>query len=260
VLSSYVRKYAGIRGEYSAGQTKVTLAVNDTDYDFSDIVRRSGVTVDQSNRNRNLLRATGQVQYAFTPSMAAYVQVSYTDTGYDTDLLPGISNRDSDGYAVIGGFNFDLSGLLRGTFGVGYTRRDFRSGLYNDVDGLSLEGKLEYFPSELTTVTLAARRVIEDSNLGSTNAFFDNRASLRVDHELRRNILLSLGGEIARQDYVDSAAKVDIYRITGNSVFMSSNWLSFNFSMAYTGRTTNSTITGLGFNELRGQLGVTLKR
>lgn len=260
VLSNYVRKYAGLRGEYSAGQTKLTLAVNDTNYQFSDIVRPSGAVVDQSSRDRNILRGTAQLQYAFTPSVAAYAQLGYTDTTYDTDLLVGVSNRDSDGYSAIVGFNFDLSSLMRGTIGAGYTRRDFRSSLYQNVDGFSLEGKLEYFPSELTTVTLAARRIIEDSNIGSTNAFFDNRASLRVDHELRRNLILSLGGEIARQDYVDSSATVDVYRLTGNSLLLSSNWLSFNLGVSYTGRSTNSATTGLGFNEFRGQLGVTLKR
>lgn len=260
VLSSYVRKYAGLRGEYSAGQTKVTLAVNDTNYQFSDIVRPSGIVVDQSNRDRNILRGTAQLQYAFTPSVAAYAQVGYADTSYDTDLLAGVRNRDSDGYSAIVGFNFDLSGLMRGTLGAGYTRRDFRSSLYPNVDGFSFEGKLEYFPSELTTFTLAARRIIEDSNIGSTNAFFDNRASLRVDHELRRNIILSLGGEVARQDYVGSPAKVDVYRITGNSTLLSSNWLSFNLGFSYTGRSTNTTTAGLGFDELRGQIGVTLKR
>ncbi|HEX7857273.1 MAG TPA: outer membrane beta-barrel protein [Sphingobium sp.] len=259
-LSNYLRKYAGLRGEYSAGQTKLTLAVNDTNYQFSEIQQLSGTSIDQSNRDRNILLGTAQVQYAFTPSVAAYAQLGYADTNYDTELSPGVRNRDSDGYSVIGGFNFDFSGLMRGTIGMGYTRRDFRSPNFNNVSGFSFEGKLEYFPSELTTVTLAARRVIEDSSLGSTNAFFDNRASLRVDHELLQNLILSLGGEFERQNYVDSPITIDTYRVTGSSLIFANNWLSFNANISYTGRSTNGSLPGLGFDEFRGLLGVTFKR
>ncbi|HEX7820399.1 MAG TPA: outer membrane beta-barrel protein [Sphingobium sp.] len=260
VLSSYVRKYAGLRGEYSGGQTKLSLAVNNTNFQFDDIVRQSGAVFDQGNRDRNIFRVSGQAQYAFTPSVAAYAQLGYAHTVYDEDLQLGVPNRDSDGYTATAGFNFDLSGLLRGTIGLGYSRRNFRADLFRDIDGFSAEGKLEYFPSDLTTITLAARRVIEDSNLGSTSGFFDNRASLRVDHELRRNVIVNLLGEVARQDYVDSAAAVDVYRISGGGVLMSSNWLSFNLNVAYTGRNSNNPLVGQDFNEFRGQIGIVLKR
>lgn len=261
VLSSYVRKYASLRTEYSSGQSKLTLGIDDTNYQFSKIQFADGRLTDQSDRDRNILRTTGQAQYAFTPSVAAYVQLSYANTVYDRTLLTGQPNRDSNGYRAIGGFNFDLSGFMRGTIGVGYVRREFNSSIYRNVGGFSAEGKLEYFPSELTTVTLAARRVIEDSTLTNNSGYFDTRANLRVDHELLRNLLLHLSGEYAHQSYIDADAKADIYRITGGGTFLSSNWLSFNLDLGYTGRSTSgSAVLGQGFDEFRGQIGVTLKR
>lgn len=261
VLSSYERKYASLRTEYTAGQTKLTAAIDDTNYQFDNVEFRDGTFRDQSDRDRNIVRATGQAQFAFTPSVAVYGQFGYARTIYDRDLLTGQPSRNSNGYRMIAGFNFDLSGLLRGTLGAGYVKRDFLSSFYRNIGGFSAEAKIEYFPSELTTFTLMARRVIEDSTLSNNSGFFDTRASLRVDHELLRNLLLHLTGEYAHQDYVDTDAQGDTYRFSGGAVFLSSNWLSFNLDMSYTGRSTSgSSLIGQGFNEFRSQIGVTLKR
>lgn len=260
VLSNYLRKYAGLRGEYLSGRGKVTVAVDDTNYAFNDIRFQSGAVIDQSDRDRNIFRTTAQYQYAFTPSIATYVRMGYARTVYDRALLSGDSNRDSKGYQMLAGFNFDLAGFMRGTIGAGYTRRNFDSPLYRDVDGLSFEGKLEYFPSELTTVTLALRRVIEDSNIASTTAFFDNRIRLSVDHELRRNIILSPFGEYARQSYIGTSSRFNAYRFGTNARFLASNWLRFNLNLAYTGRSDGGALIDQKFNELRGQVGITLMR
>lgn len=261
VLSSYLRKYASLRTEYEAGQTKLTLALDDSNYDFANVQFSNGSTTNQSDRDRNLLRLTGQAQYAFTPSIAAYVQMGYTRTSYDNALLlNGQPNRDSDGYRVIGGVNFDLSGFIRGSIGVGYVQRNFDT-FYRKIDGFSAEGKLEYFPSELTTVTLAVRRVIEDSSISANSGYFDTRTSLAVDHELLRNLLLRVAGEYSHQDYIDLDSKADIYRIIAGAQYLSKNWLSFNFNLGYTGRSSGgSAVLGQGFNEFRGLAGVTFKR
>ncbi len=261
ILSHYLRKYAGLRAEYSSGQSKLTLAADDTNYAFSDIRLPSGTRIDQSDRDRNLARITGQAQYAFTPSVSAYVQAGYIRTAYDRGLLNGDPNRDSDGYRFLGGFNLDMAGFLRGTIGLGYTRRSYdSSALYRTTEGFAAEGKLEYFPSELTTFTLEARRVLEDSNIASTSAFFDNRATLRVDHSLLRNLLVNAYGEYARQDYTGSSASFDVYRLGSGATFFSSNWLRFNASAAYTGRRGNNTFAGADLDEIRGQVGVTFMR
>lgn len=259
-LSNYLRKYAGFRTEYSSGQTKLTLAVDDANYAFNTIKLQTGQRINQRDRDRNVFRVITQGQYAFTPSVSAYVQGEWTRTVYDTPLLTGNANRDSNGYRIIGGFNFDLAGIMRGTLGAGYIRRDFDTDtLYRSSSGLALEGKLEYFPSELTTVALGMRRVIDDSNIASTSAFFDNRVRLSIDHELRRNILLGAYAEYAVQNYIRSPSKVDVYRVGTTSNYLVNNWLRFNFDLGYTKR-SSSNITGQRFDEFRGQVGVTLMR
>lgn len=260
VLSNFLRKYVGTRAEYTSGQAKFTVAADNTDYQFSTVTLPSNVRVSQADRNRSIMRFTGQAQYAFTPSVSVYAQGGYIKTDYDRPLLTGAPNRDSDGYRAIAGFNFDLAGLMRGTIGAGYGRRDFKSPIYRDVGGLSAEAKLEYFPSELTTFTISAKRVIEDSNLATIAAFYDNRARVQVDHELLRNLILSAYGEVARQDYIRSTSRADVYRFGFNANYLSSNWLSWGLRVFYTGRNVKGADLGQDFGEFTGALSVTFKR
>lgn len=260
VLSQYERDFLSLRGQYGVGQGRLILAADRSHFSFDPIKLPSGTVIDQENRDRTLHRVTGQAEYAVTPSVSFYGQVNYTDTNYDTNFLPGIANRDSDSYRAIAGTNFDLSGLVRGTLGVGYAKRNFNSPLYKDVDGLSVEAKVEYFPTELTTLGVNARRVIEDSNIGNINAYFDNRFSLRVDHELLRNLVLNAIGEYAQQDFIGSARKTTFYRGSGGARYFINRLLGLQLQMSYIKRDTTGEDLGQTFDEFRGQLTLVVQR
>lgn len=264
VLSSYHQYFGSLRGEYEQGQAKLTLAVDDTKLDFGAIdlpATVTGLFVDQDGRDRNITRVVGQAQYAFTPSVATYAQLTYSNIDYDRQLAGGIDNRDSTGFQLIGGFNFDLSGLLRGTLGLGYTRRTFDSPLYPTVGGFSAQAKVEWFPTELTTVTVEAGRVLTDASISSVSAYFDNRVSLRVDHEILVNLLGYALGQYSRQDYSGVDFAVSNYRLGVGANYLVSPGLSLNTDVLYTGRSTDqSTFLGQNFHAFQISLGAVLKR
>lgn len=262
-LSSYQRRMLAARGTYVTGRTRVTLAYDFSSFDFSDITFASGTRRSQADRDRDIHRITGQVEYALSPSLSVFGQVAHADTNYERRLFNGLANRDSDGQRALIGVNFDLSAFIRGSIGAGYTWRNYDSPLYADVDGLSAEARVEYFPTQLTTVTFAARRLLDDSNISNTGAFFDNQVSLRVDHELLNNLLLNLGVVAARQDYVDSPFESDIYRIFGGARYLVSRSVQLQGTVGYAKRSDNGGLAALtngDVNELSGQIGVTFQR
>ncbi len=258
-LSRYTRGFVSVRGQYQAGQGRALISLDRTSFDFSAIELANGSERSQDDRDRKINRATGQLEYAFTPSVSVYGQLQYSRVDYDRRLFNGNANRDSDGFRAVAGFNFDLAGLTRGTIGLGYTRRDYDSPLYNNVSGLSVEARIQYFRSELTTFTLGLRRVIEDSNLANSPAYFDNRVTFVVDHELLRNLLLNGTAEFSRQDYIGSTLRSDVYRFATGARYLASRTWGIEASLSYTGR-ANDGINAAGFDEVRGQLGVTLRR
>lgn len=259
VLSSYFRSFLAARGQYQRGQGRLTLAVDRGSYDFSPIPLAGGTFRDQSDRNRKIVRGSGQVEYAFTPSFSVYTQFQYTDTAYDRPLLGGGPNRDSTSIRAIAGVSLDLAGLMRGSVGVGYTRRNYRSLIYPDAGGFSAEGKLEYFPTELTTVTLGLSRVLQDSAIGSSSAYFDNRIGLRVDHELLNNLLLNANADFGQQEYIGIAGHTNQYRVGGGAHYLISHFVALDGSLSYAHQDTTNTAIGRSYGETRGQVGVTLQ-
>jgi len=259
-FSRYRRDYYSLRGEYRSGQLRSFLKADETVFRFSDMNLSDGTFIDQGDRDRNVKRVVGQVEYAFTPSVSAYGQGTYDWTNYDRALLlSGDDNRDSEAYRMIAGFNFDLAGMMRGTLGAGYIRRNFDSVLYRTVSGLSVEGRVEFFPSELTTVTVQAQRLLEDSNINQTTAFFSNTLSTRVDHELLRNLILNARGELEYQDYLNSDRHNWLYRASTGARYLVDNRFSVALNAQYASRTTQAGYSS-GFSDFRGQLSLIIQK
>jgi hypothetical protein len=260
VLSRYTNLYGRLRGQYEAGQARATLAIDHTIFDFSPVELASGVVRSQAERDRRITRVTAQGEYAFSPSMSAFAQVNYGNTTYKRPLAGGQPNRDSAGWRISAGVNLDLSQLLRGSVGVGYTWRNYDAPIYEDIDGFSVETKLEYFPTQLTTFTLNLRRTLLDSNLGSSQTFFDNRASLRVDHALLRNLILTAEGQYGVQDYFGSDVKAKIFSVFGGVDYALSRSISLNAFLRFRNRERSTLGLDTQYREFQGAIGLILRR
>jgi hypothetical protein len=258
VLSSYRRSYLAGRAQYRAGRSRAILALDRTGFTFEDI-DTGGRIINQSDRDRIVSRATGEYQYALSPSLSAYGQFTYGTIDYSRALLNGTANRDSEGVRAIGGVNFDLAGLVRGKIGVGYIDRDFHSPLYHDAHGFSAESLIEYFPSPLTTLGLVLSRTLQDTSVSTTGAYFENRVTARVDHELLNNLIVSGAGEFRRQTYVDSPVHTNYYRALASTRYLVSRFFNLNGSISYLYRGSYALGSGQ-FSEVRAQIGVTARR
>ncbi len=257
VLSSYNRSFFSLRGEYREGQSRAIIALDRTSFSFNDIVQANG-RINQRDRDRIVSRATGEYQFAISPSISLYTQGTYSRIAYSIPLFTGVANRSSHGFRVVGGLNFDLAGLMRGKFGLGYVNRNYDSPLYRDASGLSVEADVEFFPSPLTTIGIGLGRTVEDTSIANTSSFFENRVQLRINHELLQNLLLNGAVEYRRQTYQNSPDRNNFYQATAGATYLSSRSITLNGSLNYLRRTTSGFSNG--FNEFRGQLGITFRR
>lgn len=256
-LSRYRRNFAALRGQYELGRLRAFAVIDHEDFTFADVRFPDGSQLSQRDRDRSIERVTGQVEYARTPSASFYGQASYGRIRYDALLDGAVPNIDSDGWRVALGSNFDFEERARGSIGLGYTRRNFRSELYDTVSGISVEGRLEMYPTRLTTVTLEAQRVLQDSALQGTSAFWDNRVSARADHELLQNLLLNVRGEVARLTYIGTTQRAKIYSVSAGARYLISRRMGLlgQAGVNSVDRTRSSGNTS-NYNEFRLQSGV----
>ena len=258
--SAYQTSNARLLAKYEFSRSRIMLAGNFNRLSYMDVELFSGATLSQKPRDRDVSSAALHYEYALTPDTSVFGEATYTDTKYDTLLASGAANRDSREWKGVAGLNFDLNAPFRGSIAIGYADRKFNSPLYKQVKGLSVAGRLEYFPTKLTTVTLNLRREVEDANLSGSSGYFANAATLRIDHELLRNLILSLGTEYESDDYFGLPGTLRIFRVQGGGKYMLGNSIGLTADVRYSKR--DSSVPGIlgGIAERRAMIGVILQR
>jgi len=138
------------------------------------------------------------VAYEVSPGRAATLTLRAEELDGEGSFARRI---DSFTWDALVGFVYDFDGIYQASVGVGYARREFRDASRRSLEGVGIDARLVYLPSQLTTVTLAVRRGVDDSVRSGGEGFLRTIGSLRIDHELQRNIIL--GGTVSyeRREY-----------------------------------------------------------
>lgn len=164
----------------------------------------------QDDQDRQVSLATVRADYALTPDTAVFVEITGNDRNYrlsssplvdGTPVYPAFVNRDAKGIGGLVGANFEVAALVRGEIGFGYQRQNYKDDAFHDYSGLGARAKVEWFPTQLTTVTLTGSRAVEDAALAGASSYLATSLAARVDHELLRNLVLSANGSFDDDDY-----------------------------------------------------------
>lgn len=206
----FTRTGFSVEANYQNDRVRWNNSVGITDENYKDGRQvNTGFNIDQDYRDRKTTNARTRLAYAVSPNLAVFGQGTASKSEYDqTQVLGGLPrSRDSQGYTVSGGVDFELNSLFRGDVAVGYLNEKKDDAFFADVSGLSLDGRVQWFPTRLTTVAVnAGRRVVDVGAFDSPSAL-ETIAGVRVDHELRRNIILSGFANAGTYDYEETDRK-----------------------------------------------------
>jgi hypothetical protein len=245
---------SGAPVEYDLNQGSVSLTkefnrlrlvgrLEDRDYNYDDVRNVAGTgVVDQDFRDRNEFTYGGKAEYAVSPDTALYVSATGNKKDYDSKAVA--TNRTSDGYVLGVGANFDVSELVRGDLQVGYMKQSYDNPAFKNISGFSAAGRVEWFPTQLTTVGLNGSRSIEESTATGSQGYISNNIGASIDHELLRNVLLSAAVSHGKDNYkgVDRDDKRDNFSATATyllnrrvGLFLTYNYLKQDSSGAAKG-------------------------
>ncbi|QTC91466.1 outer membrane beta-barrel protein [Brevundimonas goettingensis] len=185
----------------TSGRVKMSGRADIRDFDYEDGYTSAGVVVDQDDRDRTNTSFTGRVDVALSPATALFVQATANDRDYDLPSTLTTAARDSSGYEILAGANFELGAVARGEIAAGYIEQNFDESVYKDLSGLGARASLEWFPTQLTTVTFTGARTIEDSAIIGSGGYVSTNLAVQVDHELQRNVILSGQVTYGNDDY-----------------------------------------------------------
>jgi len=196
----YDRNIAEVGFTRALGRVKFSTDGRYTEYDF-DNTKRSGVTIDNSTRNRDEKRGSVRVGYEFTPGYEAFVSGAADRKDYD---VSGVSDRSSAGYDVRVGTAVNVSGKVRGDVYVGHMARDYERGFKN-IDAVNYGGEVLWNATGLTSLRAALKREIFETTGGGVSGYLRTGGKVSAEHALRRNVILEAYGGYDEDDFEGTA-------------------------------------------------------
>lgn len=224
--------------------------------DYSNVAALGGGTIDESVRNVNVYSPSLRVSYEFAPRYQAFARVSGNFRDYDNSTGGSATApvRDSSGYRVNVGTTIDLTGITYAEVYAGYLAQNYRSSALGSISGADFGARVVWNVTELTSVSLNGQRTVEDENtialssLGlSANSpgYLRSTASLAVDHELLRNVLLHGEVDFENDDYQGIDRSDDRFDIGAGVRYLFTRNLYLGASYTYTNRdSSGSAATG----------------
>lgn len=191
---------ANIGATKDLNRLRLSTRVDYAKFNYEDTRSLVG-TIDQDYRDRTQTSLMGRADYAVSPDTALFLEVVGNKRDYRLDKPVVALTRDSSGVQVLAGANFELGAVTRGEIGVGYLKQDYSDPSLKDVSGFGARAQVEWFPTQLTTVTLTGARTVEESANLTSAAYLSNNVGVKVDHELLRNVLLTASVAGGKDEY-----------------------------------------------------------
>jgi hypothetical protein len=204
-----------ISGSREFNRLRLSTRADTRKFNYLDGVTTGSLLFSQDDRDRRVNTLMGRADYAISPDTALFVQMSGNKRAYDLKRPEPFVNRDSEGVEALVGANFEVSALMRGELGVGYLTQNFDDPDFNDISGLGVRGQVEWFPTQLTTVTFSGSRTLEDAGIVGSAGYLSTNVGAQVDHELLRNVIVTGQLGYGDEDYRGENFNRKDKRLTG---------------------------------------------
>lgn len=160
-------------------------------YDYGSTHAQNGSIINQDSRDGQIYSLHGRVDYAFSPVLGWFAAVE----GNQRNIrgIPG-QTLDSEGYRALSGVTIGFTNLISGEFGAGYVQQRFDDLSIGTIEGPSYRAMLTWRPTRLLDVRFKAEQIVTETSDTSSTGVLANALQLGLDYELRRNVIVSLGG------------------------------------------------------------------
>ncbi len=214
---------------------------------FEDAQLQNGTTLIQSDRDANIYGVRLRAGYEISPVITPFVEVLLDTRIYDTPVDQAGFRRDSDGVGFTAGAALNLTRFVSAEVSAGLQRRDYVDPALRSITAPILNAALVWQASPLTTVRFSQQTgVIETSVPGSSGVFTD-AATLEVQHDLLRNLSITLGGAYLSSDYQGVRIRERGFTALARVDYRFNRWLTLRGSYVYQQITSNA--AGASFDD-----------
>jgi hypothetical protein len=253
-LYATVGQTLGITQQFN--RLSVSLNSAFTRYAFGDATQSDGTELLLSMNDYNSYSIAGRVSYEVLPTLIPYLQVTGSRNQYDSSQDVYGFDRNSNGVIAEAGTTYQLTPLITGDVAVGYEQRFYADPRLPELGAPTIDASLIYSPTALTTVTLTAATDIEETTLQNASGVVAHTLSLKVTHDLLRNLRLTAIGTYQINNYVGQpdiehyySGEFDVdYHVTRSIVITGQyKYQNFTSTESFSNYTDNMFMAGLKF-------------
>lgn len=235
---------AGVEQRF--GRLSAELSGSYQKLDFDDVPLIGGGIDENDDRDRTVIETAVQVGYQVVADTVVFLRGTYNWRDHDVEPPVATVDRDSDGYEVVAGVNFELGSLATGEIYAGYQEQDFESPAFGDVSGAAYGANIDWYVTPLTTVRFGAAKSLQDTTTVGASSFDQQQFSVGVDHEFLRNLIASVDVAYAMEDYEGTSREDDVLEIDFGIDYAFNRNFSAGFFYGYEER--DSSVTGLSYS------------
>lgn len=192
-----------LRGDHRMGRFTGTLAGALRRFDYEDVpTRTSGLPdINNDDRDHNQYEGSAQLSYEIVPDYDAFVRGTTTMYDFDDALDDTGIDRNRQSYEAVAGVAIDFGGIIFGDFFAGYLVSEPEDDSLETIDGLLVGADITWNVTRLTTVTGTVDREVTNTTSAGAAGALSTTVGVQVDHELLRNLIISLNLSGNEYDY-----------------------------------------------------------
>jgi hypothetical protein len=191
------------------------------------------------DRDRTEFSFGPRLTYQLSPSLMPFIEASYLDRDYDSAVDRNGMGRDARTYDVMTGIALNLDSIVLGEVAVGAFHTNFDDPALDPVTSAAVSGSITWNITGLTSVTGKIARREAVTTLADTSSKIVTLASLRVDHELRRNILLGAEVGYRNEDFKGTSRVDNRVDVQVGGTYLINRNVSVSLSYQHTERQSN---------------------
>lgn len=241
----YDRNTMSVGVTHRFARMRVSLDAVQDEYDYDNT---------QNFRDNDETGIRGRLEAELTPRLGLLLRAQTDERDYDNT-----PNLNSEGQSILAGVTLNTD-LMRGEIAVGQFERDYDDPSVGTFDGLAIAGSLEWYVSQLTTLTFTARQDADDQISATAGLpFISTQYGARIDHELRRNIILTAGARFGERDYdaVDRNDEFRTYEVGAD--YLLNRRVALRARYNYDESESDGTLAGRDYEANRLSLGLSLR-
>ena len=222
------------------GQLGLKLDADLDSFHYQNGVTLTGAVIPETDRNRYDFLVTPRVSYEIAKGYHAFIKFPLNSHIYQT--TPDISglDRNSRGYEIDGGTAIDLGKVVTAEIFLGYLQQHYNDAQLHPLSGLSYGANCLWNFSDVSSLRANVTHLVREAILPGVSSDLQTGLAASIEHELRRDVLISGGARYELDDFVGGARTDHNYQGELSVRYLVNHRLYFDFRGSFRARESDS--------------------